>query len=428
MKKLLKSWLLLNKDLCYDFKNQGHYLLPLILFFTFSLHSQQIANFVSNGSFEKILDCNNPKIEYKAYYWSGLDSTKFTALLYHSDCGNVPHTGTGYQIPKDGKGFMSVQLYCPQCNNFTRSNIRNRLKTNLIANKTYCVKLFANVVDTCETAVDALGVYFGNSDLDTIHYNARLPLSFLTPQINNPPYNYINDTMNWILITGTFVANGTEKYMVIGNFKSDASTHTISTGVVISPNVVYSEYFVDAISCIEVDLRAYAGPDKSIIPGDSVYVGRENDFAIDKGCIWYKLPNMTAPIDTISGLWVKPTVTTTYVVRQELDCSNTKWDTVVVHMNLVGLEKLKLLSEELKVYPIPAQDFLELNIVNMELFKDFNLISIYNNLGQLIREEEISFKDGKVKIKTENLQEGVYSLQLRSKNAEVIHNRFVIRH
>jgi hypothetical protein len=232
--------------------------------------------------------------------------------------------------------------------------------------------------------------------------------------------------MNWILITGTFVANGTEKYMVIGNFKSDASTHTISTGVVISPNVVYSEYFVDAISCIEVDLRAYAGTDRSIIPGDSVYIGRENDFAVDKGCIWYKLPNMTTPIDTISGLWVKPTVTTTYVVRQELDCSSTKWDTVVVHMNLVGLEKLKLLSEELKVYPIPAQDFLELKITNVALFKEFNSITITNNLGQALREEEINFKEKVVKIDTGNLPSGIYFIVIRNTNYETITKKLVI--
>lgn len=131
-------------------------------------------------------------------------------------------------------------------------------------------------------------------------------------------------------------------------------------------------------------------------------------------------------MDTIAGLWVKPVITTTYVVRQQLWCSGVKWDTVVVYIKTVGLEKLKLLSEELKVYPIPARDFLELKIVNYELFQEFTSVSIFNNLGQLIREEEISFEQRLVKIKTESLPPGIYSLQLSNKSTESLNKRFVI--
>jgi hypothetical protein len=131
----------------------------------------QIANYINNGSFEKIINCITPTIENKAIGWSGVDSSKLSAYLYHSICGKTPHTGVGYQRPKDGGGFMRLQLYCPNCNpDFMRGNIKNRLKRQLVSGKTYCVKMYANVIDSCETAVDALGIYFGDNTIVLLNF------------------------------------------------------------------------------------------------------------------------------------------------------------------------------------------------------------------------------------------------------------------
>jgi gliding motility-associated-like protein len=48
-----------------------------------------------------------------------------------------------------------------------------------------------------------------------------------TPQIENPSGNFIDN--NCQTISGTFIANGTEQWVVIGNFKNDANTN-FSTG------------------------------------------------------------------------------------------------------------------------------------------------------------------------------------------------------
>ena len=136
----------------------------------------------------------------------------------------------------------------------------------------------------------------------------------------------------------------------------------------------------------------------------------------------------------MSGLWVKPVVTTTYVVRQELECSPLKWDTVVIFSVPDGLNELKILNESLKIYPVPADDYLELKISNEELFKDFKTLSIYNSLGQIVREEEISFKNKTVKLNTLEFPEGVYQLQIKSPstssgqagNMQAVSKRFII--
>ena len=103
-----------------------------------------------------------------------------------------------------------------------------------------------------------------------------------------------------------------------------------------------------------------------------------------------------------------------------------KWDTVVIHINPVGIEKLKIIIEELKLFPLPAKDQIQLSIFNQELLKGFHSISIYNNLGLLIREEEVKFQNGSFKIITEALPNGVYSLQLKSSSNETVSKRFVI--
>jgi len=185
--------------------------------------------------------------------------------------------------------------------------------------------------------MDGFGAYFCDNIIDTIK-KSTVPLTYLTPQIQNPSNNIITDTLNWTLITGTFTAQGNEKFMVIGNFKSDAATNTVLINPTGLPSIA-TDVCVDDVSCIEMDAPAYAGIDKNILSGQSTYLGRELDFAVDPFCYWYQLPGML-PLDTASGITVSPTVTTTYVVRQELECNSIKWDTVVVRVGYTGLAEL----------------------------------------------------------------------------------------
>jgi hypothetical protein len=391
----------------------------------------QIGNYVYNGSFEVWNNCDPPAILNKAIGWFniGIDTSSAAGAIYSTreGCKNAPVTDVGFQWPHSGNTFVRTTFYCWEylCPLYgSRGYPKNRLKSALTQGKTYCVKLYVSRQNDCPLATSNISVFFGDNSTDTIKYSNG-PITYLNPQIKNPITNIITDSMNWVPITGTFVATGNEKYLVIGNFESNAAT---TTSLVDNTwgNAEWSEYFVDDVSCIEVNLPAYAGPDKSIIPGDSVYIGRESDFAIDPGCIWYKLPNTTTAIDTSSGIWVKPTSTSTYVVKQVLDCSPEKWDTVVVFMNLVGIEKLRMLNEELRIYPVPAKDFIELKISNRALFEGFNSIALYNNLGQLIKEEEISFKEDKLIISTIDFKPGVYVLKIKSNTYGTLSQRFLI--
>ncbi|MDO8999196.1 MAG: T9SS type A sorting domain-containing protein [Bacteroidota bacterium] len=395
------------------------------MFFLLSTdYKAQLANYVSNGGFEDLIDCNNP-FYFKIKSWGNIDTTKPGFQALNVCYGNVPNSGYTYQHPRHGNGFVLGTMLCDVnfCNpNINRNYFKNRLKAKLNTGSTYCVKFYVNNINISAFGIDSYGAYFGNNGLDTINYTLK-PLTYLTPQIQNPIGNIIIDTLNWGLITGTFVATGTEKFMVIGNFKSDAATMKTQ----IQPTVSYAwcDANIDDVSVIDIDLPAYAGADVWGIPTNTVYLGRPQDVGIDEACMWYKLPNTTTAIDTAAGITVTVATTTqTYMVKQDI-CGNIKYDTVVVHASGLGLTPLSL-GEGLgvRLYPNPANEILNVEFVtsSSEAYRDAH-IQIINSLGQVIREEEIVFKDvtlSGVKVKTVlintmELANGVYFLKLSSR-------------
>jgi len=380
----------------------------------FLLRGQQIGNYVTNGSFEKLkpnaVYPNGSAFPPVYIGWSSIDTTQNGFMSHHVSFGNSPiNTSCDRQSGRTGSGFVKHTIYLS--NSEGRGYFRNRLKGALSSGVSYCVKYYVNIRECSNVGIDAYAVYFGDNSLDTIHqvYQTK---NYLTPQISNPTGNFVTDTTSWTLITGTFTANGNEKYLVIGNFNNSQSTNTIA--LTTSPPPYYAcDINIDDVSVIQLNAAAYAGSDKLILVGDSVFIGRQPDFATDSACIWYKLPNMTTAIDTISGLWVKPSVTSTYVVRQQLDCSSLKWDTVVVKINtnLVGNDKLIRFSDNISIFPNPTSGNLNISFPSQT---DIKIYSISNSLGQIIREDEIEIKNSTCSILTSDLKNGLYQIHFKT--------------
>jgi hypothetical protein len=122
----------------------------------------------------------------------------------------------------------------------------------------------------------------------------------------------ITDTANWVKISGIYKAQGGEKYITIGNFFADSNTKIVVT----SPTgVPQAAYLLDDVSVIPLDsfcLKADAGKDTTITIGDSIFIG-----SYTNGIDSVKWLLGSTVIDSVQpGFWVKPTITTSYVLHQ----------------------------------------------------------------------------------------------------------------
>jgi hypothetical protein len=393
----------------------------------FKTVNAQIANYISNGSFEQLNPCTQIAL-YVAKYWRPIDSAAFSNVRLYSTCyPNVPSGGLTYQYPRTGNSFGLGTLLCqpPYCSvNSNRGYFRNRLKSNLIAGKTYCVKFYVNVSDASTYGISSIGAFFGDNNLDTIT-KCNIPLTYITPQIENSVTNIITDTLGWSLITGTFVATGIEKHCVIGNFKSDLNTNKSFINPTNLPTIG-CDILLDDVSCIPTDLPAYAGADIWSIPNNTVYIGRQRDVGIDEACTWYNMTNTLTPIANAAGLTLTVALgTQTYMVKQDI-CGIIKYDTVVVFASALGNAELGLLNDKLQLYPNPANDFVLLAVGVTELTTEYKSIHIYNQLGQLIREEELSFKNNETKLSTSELPNGTYLVSISTTKGYHIKKNLII--
>ncbi len=393
-------------------------MLAAFLVISVFVKGQQIANYINNGSFEKC-DCG-ANFTHNCEYWGGIDSNNCGGVVMSYCNGFAPYNGNTFQFPRTDSTYVVATFYWPSPGG--RCYLRNRMKRNLVAGETYCVKFYVNIANTSPWGIDGFGIFFGDNSLDTIT-QSNIPLSYLTPQVSNPNGNVITDTLNWIPITGTFVANGNEKFAVIGNFNSDAAVITASIGGPFYPSL-FSDVCIDDVSCIPVNLPAYAyqSSDAWILQGDSVYLGREKDVGIDEACMWYELPNTTTAIDTAAGIWVKPTQTTSYLVKQDI-CGNIKWALVTVNISDVGVNELGLIKNDFKFYPNPASNEIAIAFNNEADFTKPKEIKIIDVLGREVKTLLIESKTQKINI--EALSNGVYYLQLQSSNGLKITKKLV---
>lgn len=429
MKRLLKRWWWLNK-------------LVLVTISSYHTQAQTFQNMVPNGSFETYTQCpNNGSQIYFAPPWTGPTINSTDYLNACSANYNAPYYGGGSLYPyylnaKTGVAYIGMHVYNSQ--NY-REYAQVELSDTLRNGFCYYIEFYATTIQNAKYRVNNIAANLSNSNfpLNLSPNNSLLTLPMHITNYNNP---ILTDTVKWEKVCGIYNASGNEKYITIGNFRGDALTDTfrIYGQYPVKDSYIskFSYIFIDAVSVYSINpngVLPWSYRDTTINKGDSVYIGNKMG-GLNFHPQWFT-QNGTY-IKTNAGITVSPTVTTKYVVQYTL-CGVQRTDTVKVTVPLdtlgndVSIERLKLLSEVpiaigIKIYPVPANEMLELKINNEKLITASNLITIYNNLGQIMREEEITFKNGVAQIKTDEFENGVYMLNLRSGNSGTVSKRFVI--
>jgi len=397
-------------------------------FFVPHIVGQAQVNYVLNPSFEEYNTCpwNVDQIKY-ATYWEPIDTSgPLKDTIGHPLCSpeycnvcasimslvNVPNGGWYYHYARTGNGMAQMVMYFDESIpswGYKRDYLQGHLYKPLTAGKSYCVTFYVAGEQTSGYAINHIGAYLDDGSIDKGQdsLGCAQPQTGYTPQIVTNSFvidTLATDTTEWLKIQGSIVANGTERFITIGNFFDVSHTDTIGVSHIWEGSWwnrnPTSLYLIDDVSVIESDNVPDAGKDTSIAKGDSVFLG-PHEIALPYW--WYKLGNPVA-IDSGGGIWVKPDSSTTYVLEQNL-CGVLSYDSVTVNPTL---DVSNLLNERsVKIYPNPAKN--EITIENSESSGEGE-VRIFNVVGQEVFYAKLNSK--KQQLDISKLVVGTYILQV----------------
>ena len=203
-----------------------------------------------NGNFEYFIACNRaPESAPPWYDPTGNSSDYLDACDPNGIWGySVPLNMYGFQHAHSGVGYalFGVSPFWFHL----REYIATPLLEPLLKDKKYCFKMFVSLSETSSSGINNIGAFFSNGPIDTSGQGGYV-VNF-TPQISTK--NIIIDTVNWVLVEGTFIASGGEDHLTIGCFVPDDSINYIKIDTV--EPIIFAGYYLDDVSlyeCVDSD-------------------------------------------------------------------------------------------------------------------------------------------------------------------------------
>lgn len=413
----------------------------LILFTCANAIALAQVNFVKNPSFEEYTKCPDGNNEIgRTKYWTcavdtagDIDGWLTYAPEYFNACAGsappsthgLPENGFGFQNSHSGKAYIGIGMYYDKtlpAPTFVTSNWRDYAQGYLVKplqnGKTYCVGFWLNVPEVSGYAHNKIGAYLDNGNINK-RSPAGIEITDIVPQFQTT--SIVKDTQNWVRVEGTFVANGTETHITLGNFARnvDVDTAFLYWGAMYQ----YSYYFFDDISVIPIDLPADAGKDTWVEVGKKVQIGRVGDTtAQGLDCKWYKKGALidSGAILTVNANSIINKVDT-YVVVQNI-CGVIKRDTVNVKTTGLGISEMNF-ENAFSIYPNPSNG--NFTITCHSIQKESVTAKVYDLLGRIVHHEQLNFSNKEATLKL-NIPTGSYILELKVIDGNVQRERIVI--
>jgi len=156
-------------------------------------------------------------------YWT----SAYGSPDYFNACSNethpnfgVPWNLHGHTEAHEGHAYASVGCYSDQWAD-SREFLFQELEGPLLAGKQYRLDFHVSLSDSFNFAISGMGALLS---VENTRLEQWQPENFFasSPQVLNPWENLLDDKEGWTLISGTFTAQGGEKYLSIGCFRSDS--------------------------------------------------------------------------------------------------------------------------------------------------------------------------------------------------------------
>ncbi len=275
--------------------NKAIIIIIISLFAFTNLNAQVLSpNLVQNPSFEVFSSCPLGTDElYLATHWWGFSTE------YYNACGlpgtfSVPLNVGGFQNAHTGVAYAACAIY--ENNNY-RETIKTILSDSLIANKRYCTKFYISLAEytyiwspTAYVLLDSIGMLITK---DSVQDNT-LPIFNNGIKVQNDIFNI--DTINWSKITNTFISNGGEQYLTIGNFDNFIINYP--------SNLSGRTYiYIDDVSVCECSFAFSLGNDTTLCEGETLVLNPNMPNAIYK---WQDSSHVATYTVTKAGTyWVR---------------------------------------------------------------------------------------------------------------------------
>lgn len=220
---------------------------PFLILLIIISHFGLAQNLVPNPSFEERYACPQfyPDLDGVVKEWT---SFRGTPDYFHS-CSSVCgfNNNWGYQEPQTSEAYAGFTTYHRQISE-AREHIGVKLINPLTIGNKYYITFYVSSgytplqVNIATNKIGALVTTYPYSDPNSI---SQLPN-------NSTIYtnSIISDTVEWIKISGSFIADSAYQYLVIGCFFDDNNIDTLHFPYQVVPQFTY--YYLDDV-CLSTD-------------------------------------------------------------------------------------------------------------------------------------------------------------------------------
>ncbi|MCB9251354.1 MAG: OmpA family protein [Flavobacteriales bacterium] len=190
-------------------------------------------NMVSNPGFESNRNHNQNFVEINNNEVTDWYAAAGTPDYYY---------GNAYQTMQ-GNASAGCRFYTEQGHHI--EFLTNKLKETLKPGAMYCFSMSVKLRESSHYASNALGVLFHDKVQDPMH----LIYGKIKPNLKNHGGKYLIYKTEWMTLSCTYTAKGTEKLLTIGSFANAFRMDKIS----LKGNMLEAYYYVDNIHLVEIE-------------------------------------------------------------------------------------------------------------------------------------------------------------------------------
>ena len=196
-------------------------------------------NLIIDSGFEDYRYCPKSVSDFTLKHWSV--PTKGTSD-YFNVCSRKMHPTNGYngsQKTRSGLGYIGLISGKKFLQKPTAEYVQSKLKDKLSKDSTYYLEFYVNLRDMSMQAAKDIGALLLKSKLNS----STTHILKSTPTIRTK--DFICDTTKWEKISGTFIAEGNEQFIIIGTFGNKKSF--IKTNRKEFPRSNSAYYYIDDV-------------------------------------------------------------------------------------------------------------------------------------------------------------------------------------